>query len=155
MSTTLGRRLMPFTVLGLLAGWLLLSLPTAAMAQDEKAGEKPEAKKLAPTMLKAAGPSTRTPTDRGEMVGPVQPQFRRPRLQGPRPQARPRQARKRPAAGIPQPTVVLKPGEVPAIQFDTPIYDFGKVRAGPDIVHEFWFTNTGTGPLEILKVKPG
>jgi len=49
----------------------------------------------------------------------------------------------------------LKPGEVPAIQFDTPTYDFGRIRAGTDVRHDFWFTNTGTGPLEILAVKPG
>ncbi|MBK8269952.1 MAG: DUF1573 domain-containing protein [Planctomycetes bacterium] len=43
---------------------------------------------------------------------------------------------------------------MPGIRFDTPIYDFGKVRAGPDVEHDYWFTNTGTGPLEILRVKP-
>jgi len=56
---------------------------------------------------------------------------------------------------IPKPTVTLKPGEVPKIDFDTPEYKFGRVRSGSDIIHEFWFTNTGTGPLEILSVKPG
>lgn len=55
---------------------------------------------------------------------------------------------------VPEPTVVLKPGEVPEIKFDTPVYDFGRVKAGPDVSHEYWFTNTGTGPLEILSVKP-
>lgn len=60
----------------------------------------------------------------------------------------------KPGADVPTPTVVLKPGEVPAIKFDTPIYDFGKVRSGADIKHDFYFTNTGTGPLEILRVKP-
>jgi hypothetical protein len=54
----------------------------------------------------------------------------------------------------PQPTVQLKPGEVPAITFDTPEFNFGKIPAGQDITHDFWFTNTGTGPLEILSVKP-
>lgn len=57
--------------------------------------------------------------------------------------------------GIPKPTVVLKPGEMPKIKFDTPVYDFGRIAAGTQIKHEYWFTNTGTGPLEILKVKPG
>ncbi|MBX3393725.1 MAG: DUF1573 domain-containing protein [Phycisphaerae bacterium] len=60
----------------------------------------------------------------------------------------------KPGADIPSPTVVLKPGEVPAIKFDTPIYDFGRVKSGSDIKHDFYFTNTGTGPLEILRVKP-
>ena len=55
----------------------------------------------------------------------------------------------------PKPTVVLKPGEVPKIEFDTPTYDFGRVKAGQTITHDFWFTNTGTGPLEILQVRPG
>jgi hypothetical protein len=56
---------------------------------------------------------------------------------------------------VPQPTVVLKPGEVPGIAFGEPTYDFGRVRSGTDVKHEFEFTNTGTGPLEILLVKPG
>jgi len=54
----------------------------------------------------------------------------------------------------PQPTVVLQPGEAPQIEFDTPIYDFGKIRSGIEVLHDFWFTNTGTGPLEILAVRP-
>jgi len=56
---------------------------------------------------------------------------------------------------IPEPTVKLEPGQTPAIKFDTPIYDFGKVKGGTDVVHDFFFTNVGNGPLEILKVKPG
>lgn len=61
---------------------------------------------------------------------------------------------KPPRNTVPPPTVKLKPGEVPAIQFDTPVYNFGRVRAGQEVRHDFWFTNTGTGPLEILRVKP-
>lgn len=60
----------------------------------------------------------------------------------------------KPTADIPPATVTLKPGEVPAIKFDTPIYDFGRIRAGQDVVHDFWFSNTGTGPLELLRVRP-
>ncbi len=56
---------------------------------------------------------------------------------------------------IPQPTVVLKPGEIPGITFKEPVYDFGRVRLGMDVTHDFEFTNSGTGPLEILLVKPG
>lgn len=59
-----------------------------------------------------------------------------------------------PGQDIPAPTVVLKEGEVPAIKFDTPTYEFGRVRSGQEVVHDFWFTNTGTGPVEILKVRP-
>ncbi len=61
----------------------------------------------------------------------------------------------RPVIPAPTPTVQLKPGEVPAIEFDTPTYDFGRVKAGEPIEHEFWFTNKGTGPLEILSAKAG
>ncbi len=60
-----------------------------------------------------------------------------------------------PQRGAPKPTVVLKPGEEPAISFEEPTWEFGRQRAGADLTHEFVFTNTGTGPLEILEVKPG
>lgn len=63
-------------------------------------------------------------------------------------------AQARGAAGTPTPTVELKPGEVPGIKFDTPVYNFGRVKAGTEIEHDFWFTNTGTGPLEIIRAKP-
>jgi hypothetical protein len=54
----------------------------------------------------------------------------------------------------PQPTVQLKPGEVPGISFDTLNFNFGRIPAGQDVTHDFWFTNTGNGPLEILSAKP-
>ncbi len=60
-----------------------------------------------------------------------------------------------PGANVPRPTVVLEPGEVPAITFADPVWNFGRVKAGDDISHDFVFTNTGTGPLEILRVSPG
>ncbi|MBX3394750.1 MAG: DUF1573 domain-containing protein [Phycisphaerae bacterium] len=56
---------------------------------------------------------------------------------------------------IPKPTVVLKPGETPKPQFEDAAYSYGTVRAGTVIEHEFKFKNTGTGPLEILAVRPG
>lgn len=61
-----------------------------------------------------------------------------------------------PMTGKPQPipTVQLKPGEVPQIQFDDPIFDFGRMPSGKDVLHDYWFTNTGNGPLEILLIKP-
>jgi len=68
--------------------------------------------------------------------------------------AKPAVAPVKPGAEIPKPTVVLKPGEVPGVKFDTPVYDAGKVRGGTPLEHDYWFTNTGTGPLEILRVKP-
>jgi hypothetical protein len=58
-------------------------------------------------------------------------------------------------SGIPEPTVVLKPGEVPGILFKQPTYDFGRTRSGTQVTHDFEFTNTGNGPLEVLQVKPG
>jgi hypothetical protein len=61
----------------------------------------------------------------------------------------------KPGANAPPSTITLKPGEVPGIKFDTQIYDFGRIRAGSDVEHDYWFTNTGTGPLEILAVRPG
>ncbi|MCB9856685.1 MAG: DUF1573 domain-containing protein [Phycisphaerales bacterium] len=56
---------------------------------------------------------------------------------------------------VPQPTVQLKPGEMPIATFETPVYDFGQARAGTEITHDYKFKNTGTGDLEILRVKPG
>lgn len=56
---------------------------------------------------------------------------------------------------IPEPTVVLHAGEVPSIKFDSPVFDFGRVRAGTPVQHDFIFTNTGNGTLEILKAKAG
>ena len=58
------------------------------------------------------------------------------------------------APPAPTGTVQLKPGEVPKCEFDTPTYDFGKAKSGKDIEHDFWFHNTGNGPLEIVQVKP-
>jgi hypothetical protein len=51
-------------------------------------------------------------------------------------------------------TVQLKPGEAPQIKFDQTTHDFGRVAMGQVVEHAFTFTNTGTGPLEILNVKP-
>jgi hypothetical protein len=55
---------------------------------------------------------------------------------------------------VPQPTVQLKPGEIPGISFDMPEYNFGRIPAGQEITHDFWFRNTGNGPLEIIKAQP-
>ncbi len=42
----------------------------------------------------------------------------------------------------------------PAIVFDHPSKDFGKVYAGETLVHVFNFSNRGNGPLEIAEVRP-
>lgn len=39
------------------------------------------------------------------------------------------------------------------IQFDEEKHNFGEVDEGPQITHEFVFTNTGTEPLILSKVK--
>jgi hypothetical protein len=44
---------------------------------------------------------------------------------------------------------------VPKIQFDSINFDFGKVKSGEAVKHDFIFTNTGAATLEILEVKPG
>ena len=64
-------------------------------------------------------------------------------------------AKQKKKTGVPKPTVVLKPGESPKIAFETPVLNFGRLRAGSEVRHDYWFKNTGTGPLEILAVKPG
>jgi copper(I)-binding protein len=43
----------------------------------------------------------------------------------------------------------------PKIQFATPIYDFGRVRAGELVKHTYAFTNTGDRLLIINSVQPG
>ncbi len=53
------------------------------------------------------------------------------------------------------PTVVLKPGEVPKIAFDTLAHEFPRVVVGKDVFHNFTYKNTGNGPLEILAIRPG
>lgn len=57
--------------------------------------------------------------------------------------------------GTGAPTVVLKPGEVPKIVFDTLAFEFPKVVVGKDVFHNFTYKNTGNGPLEILAIRPG
>ena len=126
-------------------GVLIWAISGVATAQDKvqpaERGKAVQAKR--PEAKARPGATAAQPGARKGRLG-----IQRPAIRGVTPTARRKQA-------VPKPTVVLKSGEVPAIKFDTPVYDFGRVRAGKDIRHEFWFTNTGTGPLEILKVKPG
>ncbi len=39
-----------------------------------------------------------------------------------------------------------------SVQFESKTFDFGRVKAGDVVDHRFVFKNTGSGPLEILKV---
>src|SRR5215472_2434767 len=56
-----------------------------------------------------------------------------------------------PAATAPASTT----GGGPKIQFDSLTYDFGRVRAGTKVIHNFVFTNTGDATLQITGVQPG
>ena len=47
---------------------------------------------------------------------------------------------------------VAKEGQ-PKIEFESLVYDFGKVGPGQKLLGEFKFTNTGDGPLKISKVE--
>lgn len=143
-----------------LASTLVIAIATQGVAQthDNHAHEK------APPAKGAAKVQTADSQTQSEFVGPplpasVNPRTKRPNAFQRRIGSTPANARqitpRKAGAQLPRPTIVLKPGEVPAVEFDTPTYNFGRIRAGTDIRHDFWFTNTGTGPLEILAVKPG
>ena len=43
----------------------------------------------------------------------------------------------------------------PRIQFATPVYDFGRVKAGEPVKYTYVFTNTGDRLLIINSVQPG
>lgn len=125
--------------LGLVAAGLLLQ-PVAVIGQ-----EAAESKAAA-----AAAQAGEKPVLTHQAVDPAQPVgvgVQAPAITPPQPV-------KPTGLVTPQGTVELKPGEEPQIEFDTPAYDFGKIRAGIEVLHDFWFTNTGTGPLEILAVRP-
>jgi len=53
-----------------------------------------------------------------------------------------------------QPTVVLKPGEKPFIEFESMAFDWGKAKGHTTVRTDFIFKNIGNGTLEILNVKP-
>lgn len=40
-------------------------------------------------------------------------------------------------------------GDAPAIKFEEEAFDFGKIKKGDKVTHEFKFTNTGKSPLII------
>ena len=149
MVMTRHDRLASLAGVTVLAISVLLLVVQKAAAQQNSTEAKADAKKTQPIKIEPRGLRGAA----GDEMGPPQ-RPRRLSAGAKRPPGKP-PGRKAKVRGIPAPTVVLKPGEVPDIKFDAPIYNFGGIRAGPDVVHEFWFTNTGTGPLEILKVRPG
>ncbi|MFH1419795.1 MAG: DUF1573 domain-containing protein [Planctomycetota bacterium] len=123
---------------------------------DPKKEDQPNADRAAAQPrradAKASAPKTQRPRLGKAIQGPPSPKEKMGDQGAKSARPLPQAPRRSPA---PKPTVVLKPGEIPAIVFDTPVWDFGRIRAGFEVTHEFWFTNTGTGPLEILRVKPG
>src|SRR5262245_25724231 len=53
-------------------------------------------------------------------------------------------AQQAPAPAAPAPTAPVTIGAIgPKIQFQTPVYDFGKVKSGEPVKYTFIFTNTG------------
>ena len=60
-----------------------------------------------------------------------------------------------PAPAPPKAAAASTNGPAPRIVFTTNIYNFGTVKQGEVVKHEFTFTNTGTAVLEITEVKPG
>jgi hypothetical protein len=61
------------------------------------------------------------------------------------------------ATPAPPPTAVAPAapaGPAPKIQFATPVYEFGKAKAGEPVKYTFIFTNTGDATLELSNVQP-
>ncbi|HWW01912.1 MAG TPA: DUF1573 domain-containing protein [Candidatus Acidoferrum sp.] len=56
-------------------------------------------------------------------------------------------------AAVPQAGAGANPAG-PKIQFATPVYDFGRVKAGEPVKYSFVFTNTGDQVLEVKAVQP-
>lgn len=114
--------------------WALLSIVTACLAAGAWTlpAHADEPKEDAPAKTVGAGDAPKADQPSAEKMTP-----------------------RRNGVAIPEPTVQLKPGEVPKAVFETPVYDFGKAKAGTEVVHDYKFKNEGTGPLEILRVKPG
>ena len=44
--------------------------------------------------------------------------------------------------------------EVAAIEWESQNFDFGKIKQGTPVTHEFKFTNTGKVPLQITNAQP-
>jgi len=122
----------------------LCAVMTQAQNAAGQGSPRPEAA-ARPEQMTAAQPTAVQPAKAKLEMGPPDPS---------KPPAEPPKAAAPQQPPAPQPTVQLKPGEVPGIAFDTQDFNFGRVPAGSDIAHDFWFTNTGNGPLEILSAKP-
>lgn len=134
----------------------MTSLNSPTFGQTPESDEKPESKQPAEKATDEK-PTVSQPKD---VVNPARLKAaqraaaQRAKLKGDH-EGHAHQAGAKPGQDVPEPTVTLKPGEVPGIKFDIDTYDFGRIQAGGDVIHDFWFTNTGNGALEILRVKPG
>jgi len=147
----------PIALLGLSAALLVWATSGAALAQDKPAAGSKDAKAAKPSKEKKEAAKAKQTNSKKvkrilQLPKAIRPNGNRSRVLPKRPTKRLTRPKRR--VSTPKPTVKLKPGEVPNIRFDTPTYNFGRVRGGTPIVHDFWFTNTGNGPLEILRVKP-
>src|ERR1700747_2024221 len=64
-------------------------------------------------------------------------------------------ARQAPVPAAPAPTAPVTIGAIgPKIQFQTPVYDFGKVKSGDPVKYTFIFTNSGDELLILTNVQP-
>src|SRR5438876_2981203 len=64
-------------------------------------------------------------------------------------------AQQAPAPAAPAPAAPVTIGAIgPKIQFQTPVYDFGKVKSGDPVKYTFIFTNTGDELLILTNVQP-
>jgi hypothetical protein len=131
-------------------GLAMSTTSPSAFGQPPKSDEKPDTKQPAEkgTDAKPTVPNPKEAANRARLKAAQRARLKAQPVGPKRPTAKPGQE-------IPEPTVTLKPGEVPGIKFDMETYDFGRIQAGGDVIHDFWFTNTGNGALEILRVKPG
>jgi len=59
-----------------------------------------------------------------------------------------------PGAALPPPAQA-EASAAPKLQFETPVYDFGKAKSGELVKHIFVFTNIGAATLDITAVRPG
>src|ERR1700722_4353179 len=67
--------------------------------------------------------------------------------------ARPVLAEQTPPTGAGATTSATNTGAA-EIQFETPIFEFGRVQVGDPVKHDYVFTNTGNATLVISKVEP-
>ncbi len=135
-----------------LLGLAMLAFPIAVFAQSPPTTEKPPAEKKGDD---TAQKQKELAEKKAEQLRQARDKRLKAKPAARNPRVGPTVTKPKSTGQVPAPTVELKPGEMPGIKFDLTTYDFGRIRAGGDVIHDFWFSNTGNGPLEILRVKPG